>query len=31
MPSDVLRDSTLSEVTPEIGKGALGTLRAWHR
>ena len=29
MPSDVMRDVTLGEVTPRTGKGALGTWRVF--
>ena len=29
MPSDVMRDVTLGEVTPRAGKGALGTWRVF--
>ncbi len=28
MPADEVRDATPPEVTPEVGKGALGTWRA---
>jgi len=29
-PSDVELNSTLQEVTPDAGKGALGTWRCWR-
>ncbi len=31
MPSEVMRGITPPEVTPWVGKGALGTWRAWSK